>query len=156
MATKLLATNIISNIFLTNHSGEFFGRTFVKRFALSYRTVVCLSSPVCDVGVLWPNGWMDQNETRNAGRPRPRPHCVTWGPSSPSPIPKEAQPPIFGPCLLWPNGRPSQLLLSSCSFLELFYCSLLYSGRRLIKIHTVSSSTHINAVHCILSISQYN
>jgi len=21
--------------------------------------------------------------------------------------------PIFGPCLLWPNGRPSQLLLSS-------------------------------------------
>jgi len=28
--------------------------------------------------------------------------------------PKGAQPPIFGPCLLWPNGRPSQLLLSSC------------------------------------------
>ena len=24
-------------------------------------------------------------------------------------------PPIFGPCLLWPNGRPSQQLLSSCS-----------------------------------------
>jgi len=23
-------------------------------------------------------------------------------------------PPIFGPCLLWPNGRPSQLLLSTC------------------------------------------
>jgi len=23
------------------------------------------------------------------------------------------QPPIFGPCLLWPNGRPSQLLLST-------------------------------------------
>jgi len=22
--------------------------------------------------------------------------------------------PILGPCLLWPNGRPSQLLLSSC------------------------------------------
>jgi len=22
--------------------------------------------------------------------------------------------PIFGPCLLWPNGRPSQLLLSTC------------------------------------------
>jgi len=29
--------------------------------------------------------------------------------------PKEAQLPIFGPCLLlWPNGRPSQLLLSTC------------------------------------------
>ena len=23
-------------------------------------------------------------------------------------------PPLFGPCLLWPNGHPSQLLLSSC------------------------------------------
>jgi len=22
--------------------------------------------------------------------------------------------PLFGPCLLWPNGRPSQELLSSC------------------------------------------
>jgi len=29
-------------------------------------------------------------------------------------LPKEAQPPFFGPCLLWPNGRPSQLLLSTC------------------------------------------
>jgi len=25
-----------------------------------------------------------------------------------------AHPPIFGPCLLWPNGQPSQQLLSSC------------------------------------------
>jgi len=42
-----------------------------------------------------------------------RPHCIRRGPSSPkkghSPLP-----PIFGACLLWPNGRPSQLLLSSC------------------------------------------
>ena len=28
--------------------------------------------------------------------------------------PKRGTPPIFGPCLLWLNGRPSQLLLSSC------------------------------------------
>jgi len=27
--------------------------------------------------------------------------CVRWGPSSPQ---KGAQPPIFDPCLLWPNG----------------------------------------------------
>ena len=28
---------------------------------------------------------------------------------------KRAQSPsIFGPCLLWPNGRPSQLLLNTC------------------------------------------
>jgi len=43
---------------------------------------VCLS--VCNIGVLWPNGWMDQDDTWNRGRPRLRPHCVRWGPSSAS------------------------------------------------------------------------
>jgi len=73
-----------------------FGRPLVKRFALCYEIVVCLSGlsvlsvclsvcPVCDFGVLWPNGGMDQDETWYGGRSRPRPHCVTWGPSSPSP-----------------------------------------------------------------------
>jgi len=28
--------------------------------------------------------------------------------------PKGHNPPIFGPCLVWPNGRPSQLMLSTC------------------------------------------
>jgi len=32
-----------------------FGRPFVKRFALCYRTVVCTVLSVCKVGVLWPN-----------------------------------------------------------------------------------------------------
>jgi len=32
-----------------------------------------------------------------------------------APPQKAARSPIFGPCLLWPNGRPSQLLLSSCT-----------------------------------------
>ena len=49
----------------------------------------CLSCPaclsVCNVGTLWPNGLTDQDETWHAGRPRPWPHCVRWGPSSPSP-----------------------------------------------------------------------
>jgi len=33
------------------------------------------------------------------------------------PPPQEAEPTIFGPCLLWPNGKrsPSQLLLSTCT-----------------------------------------
>jgi len=65
---------------------------------------VCLS--VCNVGVLWPNGWMDQDETWHAGRPRPWPHCVRWGPSSPSP--EGAQPPVFGSYLLWPNSWMDQ------------------------------------------------
>ena len=42
----------------------------------------------------------------------PRPHCVTLGPSSSTP--NKGSPPIFARCLLWPNGRPSQLLLSTC------------------------------------------
>jgi len=78
-----------------------FRRPFVKRFALCYQTVVCLSVcmsilSVCDVGVLWPNGWMDQDATWYGDRPRPWRLCVRWGPSPP--------PPIFGPHLLWPNG----------------------------------------------------
>jgi len=69
----------------------------------------CLSVrlSVCNVRALWPNGWTDQNETWHAGRPRPWPHCVRWGPSSPSP--KGAQPsPIFGPYQLRPNDCMDQ------------------------------------------------
>jgi len=92
-----------------------FGRPFVKRLAACCRSVVCLSCPVCDVGVLWPNGWMDQDETWwRGGRPRSRPYCVRWGPSSS--LPKGAQPPIFCSCIVaerlddqdvtWHGGRP--------------------------------------------------
>jgi len=45
-------------------------------------------------------------------------HIVLHG--DPGPLPKGAQPAIFGPCLLWPNGRPSQLLLSSCFTLKTY------------------------------------
>ena len=52
------------------------------RHPISDRSVH-LSCPVCDV---WPNGWMNQDETWHALRPRPWPHCVRWGPSSHSKI----------------------------------------------------------------------
>jgi len=87
----------------------FFGRPFLKWFALYYRTIVLSVCPVCNVSALWPNDWMDNNnlicrapecqrlqrcwdqdETWHAGRPRPQTHCVRWGPSSPAP--KGAQP----------------------------------------------------------------
>jgi len=42
------------------------------------------SCPVCNVGVLWPNGWMDQDTTWYGGGPRSRRHCVRWGPRSPT------------------------------------------------------------------------
>jgi len=101
----------MSGSFLLSISVFVSGRPFVKRFALCYRSVVCLACPVClsvcDVRALWPNGWMDQDETLHAGRPRPWPHCMSWGPSSPSP--KGAQPPpIFGPYLLRPSSCMDQ------------------------------------------------
>ena len=42
----------------------------------------CPVLSVCNFGVVWPNGWMDQDETWHSGRHRP--HCVRWGPSFPS------------------------------------------------------------------------
>ena len=73
-----------------------FGRPFVKRFAYAIGPAVlyCLSCPDCNVGVLWPNGLTDQDETWRAGRPRPWQHCVRWGPSSPS---QRGTPPNFWP-----------------------------------------------------------
>jgi len=41
-------------------------------------------------------------------------HTVLDGDSSPLPKGAQQPPPLFGPCLLWPNGRPSELLLSTC------------------------------------------
>ena len=67
--------------FLVRFLISIFGRPFVKRFALCYRTVVCpvLSvRSICDVGVLWPNGLTDQDETWHRGRPRPG-HIVLDG-----------------------------------------------------------------------------
>jgi len=59
--------------------------------------------------LLWPNGWMDQDATWYDDEPQPRPHTGTQ-----LSLPEGAQPPIFGLCLLCQNGRPSQLLLSTC------------------------------------------
>jgi len=48
------------------------------------------------------------------GAPGEYGHIVLDGDPAP-PSPKGHSPPIFGPCLLWSNGRPSQLLLRTCS-----------------------------------------
>ena len=65
-----------------------FGLPFVKQYAVCYRTVVLSVCPVCNVGVLWPNGWMDQDENWHAGTPRPWLHCVRRGLISPSHSPQ--------------------------------------------------------------------
>jgi len=43
----------------------------------------------------------DQDTTWYGGKPRPRRRCIRCGRSFPL---KGAQPPVLGPCLLWPNG----------------------------------------------------
>jgi len=50
------------------------------------------SLSVCNVGVLWPNGSMNQDETWHASRPWSWPHGIRWGPS---PSPKMGQSPQF-------------------------------------------------------------
>jgi len=72
---------------------ELMGRT-VAGFKAFSSTVTCIGSPyatgplsvlsvglsLCNVGLLWPNCWMDHDTTWYGGKPRPRQQC---GPSSP-------------------------------------------------------------------------
>jgi len=81
------------------HVRPIFGRLFVKRFAICYVTVVlslCLSVlSVCNIGVLWPNGWMYQDATWYGRRPRPRRYCIRCRPSSPHGEGHSSPPPSF-------------------------------------------------------------
>jgi len=53
-----------------------------------------LSFPVCSVSVLWPSGWMDQDDTWLADRPWPW-HIVLDG--DPTPSPQRGRAPNFWP-----------------------------------------------------------
>jgi len=67
------------------------------------------------------------------------------------------QPPLFGPCLLWPNGRPSQLLHGRPSQLLLSICctahgSVVYIGatwRIQLKLCTMAPSYSRNLANAI-------
>jgi len=39
--------------------------------------------PIFGRYLLWPNGWINQDATWYKGRRQRRPHCITWGSSSP-------------------------------------------------------------------------
>jgi len=85
-----------SSNFLIAKFWPIFGRPFVKRFALCYRSVVC-PGPVCpvcpvcpgcpsvlsvsDVRALWPNSWTDQDENWHAGRPTCMPSFILIRPT---------------------------------------------------------------------------
>jgi len=110
MAASVVFTTLVSLKTITSTTQLNFWACIHKTYSSPYaiRPLYVLSvCPVCNIGVLWPNSWMDQDKTWHAGRPRPWPHCVRWGPSSPS-SKMGRSPPIFGPNLLWPNGWMDQ------------------------------------------------
>jgi len=91
------------------------GRPFVKRFALFYRTVVCPLCPVLSVTMVYCGQtvrWIRMPLGTEVGLGPG--DIVLDGDPGLSPPKWAQQPPLFRPCLLWPNGRPSQRLLSSC------------------------------------------
>ena len=59
-----------------------FGRPLqvTVRTTLRDRCPVLSVCPVCNVGVLWQNGWMDQDTNGTEQGPRPRRYCVRLGP----------------------------------------------------------------------------
>jgi len=81
------------------------------------RVITAVSSPTFGSCLLWPNGRMDQDTAwyvvRPPTAPRRRVTCGSLSPASP-PLKGVQQPPLFRPCLFWPNDLPSHQLLSSC------------------------------------------
>ena len=76
--------------------------------------------PIFGRCLLWPNGWMDEDAAWYGRRPRPRPHCSRPGPSSRE---RGTAAPLFSAHVYCGHGRPSQLLLSSCSNFHLIWCA---------------------------------
>jgi len=138
-----------------------FGRSFVKRFARCYRSVVCLSVSLsvtlvyCGQTVGWIKMKLGMEVGLSPGHfvldgdpatPSPKGHRPQFSAhiccgqtagwikmplgtklglvpgdivldGDPAPQKRGHSPhPIFGSFLLWPNGCPSQLLLSTCYF----------------------------------------
>ena len=81
-------------------------RQFVKWFALSYQTVVCpscLSVTLACCGQMVGRIKMPLGTEVGLGPGDQLPSAVRWGPSY-HPKGHSRPLPLFGPCLLWPNG----------------------------------------------------
>jgi len=68
---------------------------------------------------------------------------------------KGAQPPIFGPCLLWSNGRPRQLLLSTCIAIKCWTRWTVVLTSRLIVL-VIVSAVDTNEVVAFVELSSYD
>jgi len=66
--------------------------------------------------LLWPIGWMYQDATGYGDRPRPRRHCVRWGPRSPSPNRGGTAAPTFRPM----SVEAKRLDGSRCHFVGMY------------------------------------
>jgi len=87
-------------IILLNNSA-FLREPFVKWFALCYRTVVCLSVTLVYCGQMV--RWIKMKLGMEVGL------CPSYTASDGTQLPhRGTDPPIFGPCLLWPNGWMDQ------------------------------------------------
>jgi len=64
--------------------------------------------------LLWPNGWMDEDSTCYRSRPQPTPHCIRWGPRSPTE--RRTAAPLFLADVGCGHSCSSQPLLSSCHY----------------------------------------
>ena len=89
LATIDMDRNVVTSPFTNSSKGLGLPRvpgypsgTRVINYPGNFRATVCTTVrpmlsdrcpvyPVYDVGVLWPNGWTEQDETWHAGRPRP-------------------------------------------------------------------------------------
>jgi len=72
---SLARTSLKVKVKIQCHHGQNRYETVVYLFVLS----------ACNVGVLWPNGWIGRGKSWHGGRPRPWAYCVRWESSSPSP-----------------------------------------------------------------------
>jgi len=95
--------NYCDSIPLSHGVVRFCGLPFVKRFALSYRTVVCLSVTLVYCGNTV--GWIRMPLGLEVGL-GPGHIALDGDPAHPSK--GHSSPPLFGPCLLWPNGWMDQ------------------------------------------------
>ena len=108
--------------------------------------------------VLRPNGWMDQDATWYEGMPRPMPHCVRRGTSSPEKGIATTRPALFGPCLLCSRSPisataerlPGEDLDESanvlCRFWLVFHCASAPTKPRHASRFNIARSRHRAAI----------
>jgi len=101
---------------------------------------VCLSAlSVCNVSVLWPNGWMDQDAcTWYGGRgPWPRRPCVRWG-RSPSRKGRSSTL-TFRPMIAHLSSCWALVLTASCNCQEVHcYCSSIGRAHNVLEKSLIS------------------